>query len=206
MSNATLYDYTNALYELLPPGLAFNRRPDSNTYKLISALATEFLEIDDQLETLKAEACPYTMTAFTNTRYAEVGLPDECGTAVTTQEAKKIAVLAKLINRGGCSKSYFEQIAAAYGLVVKIKDQPYKPFRCGVSGCGSALGDKYVYVWQIFYLNTSATFFRAGLSHAGDPLDTATTVGISCIFEKLKPAHTFIQYFPVTSQAALDAI
>jgi uncharacterized protein YmfQ (DUF2313 family) len=38
------------------------------------------------------------------------------------------------------------------------------------------------------------SFFRAGLSAAGDPLESAGNAELQCVLALLKPAHTVIKY------------
>lgn len=151
-----LADCRKLIYDLMPKGLAWNRDPDSDTYKLVSSLAVEICRIDDRLEDLLREIDPFQTNELLEDFERMLGLPDECfGELDQTFEERRDAVLTALAARGGASIAYFTDLLLTLGFDVEIID--YTVARAGYQRCGERLYGGEVYA-------------RAGHARAGDPL------------------------------------
>lgn len=109
------------------------------------------------------------------------------------------AVLIKLAETGGLSRSYFIKLAATAGYTISIDE--FEPFRAGVSSAGEVLYvPEIIYVWSV-NVKSSVTvyYFRAGASLPGERLATFGNKVLETIFENLKPAHTYC-YFTYEEQ------
>lgn len=95
-----------------------------------------------------------------------------------TPENRVQAVLAKLGELGGLSRSYFVRLAASQGYGISISEP--RAFRVGISRCGDRLyGEDVVFLWLVT-INSRPP--------GGD--DAA----LQALFDDLKPAHTLCQF------------
>lgn len=204
----TLNDCIKFLYNLLPRGLAWNREPDSNVYKLISALAVEFCRMDLRLDDLLREIDPFQTNELLPDFEQMLGLPCECLSDLELSfDDRRRFVIAALAAIGGASIDYFENILLTLGYEVEIIDYTVARVgerRCGdrIEGsdvyarCGSARTGDYLYNsgWQFWFQVHSdeaiVDYARTGISRCGDRLATFGNEKIECIIRKLKPAHT----------------
>lgn len=105
---------------------------------------------------------------------------------------RRNAVLDKLRERGGLSKAYFIALAAIHGWTITIDE--LLPFMAGWNRCGDQLYEEEArWVWRVNVADTSAYYFRTGVSAAGERLSgwIANTT-LEDMFEDLKPAHTAV--------------
>ena len=202
----SIESYRQMLYALLPPGTAWSTSSDSNTYKLLTGLAQEFVNIDDAATYLVTESNPLTMILdMIGPRYAEVGLPDDTSdwVSLATQASQKSMVLGRWRAVGGASKVYFLDVLQALGVQATIDDlhEINPPMVC-TSLCDTFVNDDYQFssTWRINYVDPSAMKFTAGVSQAGDSLGSFSDVQAMLRYiEKIKPAHTRIVYQQITT-------
>ena len=71
----TAEQYGKFLMNLLPPGPAFTRIPNTSTWKMMSALALELNRLDTQINALIKEAYPQLTTDLIENWETEIGLP-----------------------------------------------------------------------------------------------------------------------------------
>jgi uncharacterized protein YmfQ (DUF2313 family) len=120
-----------------------------------------------------------------------LGLPDACMLPTTTLDERRMAVITRVTMLGGQSRAFFIALAATLGWSITITE--FDPFRVGVNRVGDPLyGDHWQFVWQVNVLNLDIEYFRVGVNRVGDPLRRWGSFLLPCIFERLKPAHTFI--------------
>jgi uncharacterized protein YmfQ (DUF2313 family) len=93
----------------------------------------------------------------------------------STLQARRDAVLTQIRFRAGQSRSFFIELAAAYGWTITIIEP--QPFRAGESRCGDRIYiPEIVFVWRVF-------------------IPTVTVQpALEAILNELKPAHTFIEF------------
>ncbi|HOX22693.1 MAG TPA: hypothetical protein PLL10_04450, partial [Elusimicrobiales bacterium] len=64
--------------------------------------------------------------------------------------------------------------------------------QCGIARCGDKLStDLTKHMWKVSGLTQPGSFFRAGMSVAGERL-SLPSASIEQIFRDLKPAHTLV--------------
>lgn len=188
-------DYQAQLQKLLPPGPAWNRRPDSNLGRLLLAEGDGLARIEAESFRLIAEANPLTTEAGLEDWESVVGLPDECSKLGATASERLAAVLWKLRRPAGQSKAFFIELLEWLGYEdVQIED--YQPFRADVSAAGDhvyhcpagtmvddqglAWQDYYsgwAFVWGLLVPTRRVKRFRTGTSLCGQPLSTWTLLG-----------------------------
>ena len=131
-------NYQQQLFQLQPPGLAWNRRPDSNLGRLYLAEGEAMARAEAEAYRLIDEANPlYTFEALEDWERA-LGRPDECGRLGDTFEIRRADVIAKLNHPVGQSKQYFIDFMAIYGFSIEIEDE-WPPFEADVSGAEDQL-------------------------------------------------------------------
>jgi len=200
----SVVDYTSALIGLLPPGIVFNNEPGSGTNKLLTGLADELVRIDSAIDNLITESNPVTMSAFIDSRYDEAGLPINCtGTPASSQTQRKLEVLAQWRAVGGCTVEYFHALLETLGVQAYIEElyTTYPQASC-ISTCVDYVSSPdWEHTWRIVYEDQTAKKFIVGSNQAGHKLGTYGGVldKFKCIIERLKPAHTYVQYVSASS-------
>ncbi|HBC1012520.1 TPA: DUF2313 domain-containing protein [Escherichia coli] len=179
MSRFSVNDYTRAMMNLLPSGIAWNRLPDSVQYRLVMALAEAYQRSDADACALIAGAFPETADALTDEWYISLGLDDDCGAvnAENNEEARKY-ILAKLLFSGGQSVDFFVQLAASLGHDISIRE--YRVPLCGFSWCGHILARGTNFHWTVVVVSSAE--------------DAADSRYLECIFRKYAPAHTSLSF------------
>ena len=180
--------FKDLLKELLPPGAYDPSAPNINAELGAIAAALERLQVssadlfDDAFPDSCADCLPDWERAY--------GLhPD-----ASAQTAARVQMLlAKIRARGGLSRQYFIDLAAALGFTVTINE--FVPFMAGWGRCGDTLYDPAVVnIWEVA-VQASARWItpRLGTFRCGDPLGTYYSgTPMETLFIALKPAHTFV--------------
>ncbi|HFO8838643.1 TPA: putative phage tail protein [Escherichia coli] len=190
MSRFSHDDYTCALLNLLPSGMAWSRLPESVQYRLMRGLAQAYRQSDADACALITGAFPETADALTDEWYASLGLNDECGTQASTTDpaqARKF-ILAKLLSTGGQSVAYFTELAATMGYSIRIRE--YRTPLCGFSWCGHLLSDDNRFNWTVV------------VSPPGDDVTTSRAY-LECLFRRYAPAQTLVTFEWQSSYSAV---
>lgn len=131
----------DALWGLMPPGPIWERGGDSRLDALLEGLAAELAEAHSKASDLVDELDPRTTTDLLEDWERVAGLPEHCDPNPSTDVAVRRQILAgKLAAVGGQDPSYFKSIADT------------------VTGQDCTITEY------------TGSVFRAGRSHAGDPL------------------------------------
>ncbi|HAY0218994.1 TPA: DUF2313 domain-containing protein [Escherichia coli] len=147
MSRFSTDDYTRALLNLLPSGMAWSRQPDSVQYRLIRGLAQSWQQSDADACALIAGAFPETADALTDEWYTSLGLNDSNGALTGDKAQARKYILSRLLSTGGQSRAYFTMLASSMGYEVDIRE--FRMPLCGFSRCGDHLlrnGDQFCWV------------------------------------------------------------
>jgi uncharacterized protein YmfQ (DUF2313 family) len=106
-------------------------------------------------------------------------------------QVRTVAVLDKIREEGGLSRSYFIALAARMGISITIDE--FVPFMAGWGRAGDHLNDyDIIWVWRANLPEVNVIDFRAGASTAGERLGWWRTGILESILEDLKPAHTLL--------------
>jgi len=177
-----LNKFTNPLLKALPPS-DVNTDYGSVLFALMEALGQTFNRVCDSSEGLIPEANPRTMGQMLPVRYEEAGLPDPCRGEPKTIQEKIAEVVAKWNMRGGNTLSYIQTMCNLYGYDVHISE-----------------GAVHSNTFTVDYLDITQTHFKAGLSVAGDYLDTSSMTAANCLINRIKPAHLVANYVGHTTK------
>src|SRR5262245_26006811 len=191
----TADDYAQVMADLLPWGWAWARDPESVLMLTIAGLAVEYSRVHARDCDLLAESYPGTALETLTDWERICGLPDPCTGPLGTIQERRMAVLAKLASRGGQSRQYYIDVAAALGFHITI--QEFKPFRVGVNRAGDHLaGIEWLFYWRVtsWEQNQRIIAFRTGQSVTRERLRTWGNNILECLIRGVAPAHTIVQF------------
>jgi uncharacterized protein YmfQ (DUF2313 family) len=173
------------LQSLLPKGRAWTRVTGSTLSQVLSAIADEFVRLEQAALSLLIERdTRFTSDLLTDHEY-DLGLPDECSTAADSITERRNQAHAKLISLGGADKQYFIDMAAALGYNVTIQEYPDADLSSIFYWQVTALYDEDLYLRQ----------FLCGGNVSGDPLSEIVGIDmLECFISRYKPAHTEVQF------------
>jgi len=184
---ATRADYRDQLISLLPPGPAWTTPPGSVRFKLLDTLAVELARIDARMGDLLEESDPRATVELLPEWEAVAGLPDPCAGTPETIAGRQAALLRALTARGGQSRAYYIEIAAALGYPIEIDEFP--AFTCD-SGCEDALNPPpWNFWWRVRAPETTVIEFTCE-SGCDEALAIWGNEPLECVISRLKPAHT----------------
>lgn len=201
-------DYQQELLDLLPPGTALPRDLDTVLAKLFLAIGDGLARVDARGDQLLDEADPRTTLELLPDWEAFAGLPDPCLGPSPTLQQRRAALVAKLTAQGGQSIEIIKAKLAMLGYPDVTIDEcrPFRAgsragnrlfetphaFRAGRNRAGNRLrGQDWRFVWIVRAPAAAITLFRAGMSVAGERLQTVTNDVLVCETQAVAPAHTF---------------
>jgi len=186
-------DYTRALANLLPPGRAWSREPDSVQMQALSCYAQTFRRNSDSAVALLSDSFPASAINLLPEWEATLGLPDPCAGVSPTLQARRAQVVARFASTGGQSSSDFVTYAAGLGYAITVKQ--YSPFRVGQNAMGQQLGGlDWLYTWAVETQLNTITKFRAGSAQMGEPLASWGNAVLECELRDIAPAHSILQF------------
>ncbi|MCW5737996.1 MAG: DUF2313 domain-containing protein [Enhydrobacter sp.] len=189
----TLEEWRAATADLLPPGRAWSRDPNSNLGRLISVLARERRSRHKRAVTLlEVEAFPTTALELLPEWEQAAGLPDPCRPLPGTLADRWAALADVFFADHPPTPDNMVLWAVQAGWTVTIREQ--RDFVAGVSMAGDAVGESD-FVWVVTIEDQVISYFRAGQGASGDPLysfpDIAT---LECVLRRAAPAHTQVHF------------
>lgn len=197
--------YARMLRQLLPTGSAWEMEVGDVRYNMFLAMGRELARIEARAEDLLDEIDPRTSLELLPEWERAVGLPDEIVTSIpATVPERRIAIMQKLLARGGASRQYFIDIAAASGFNITITEYTASVARVGTFRVGQRLyGTAWAYTWLVTVSTSSpalagwlgqSVFFRVGQGRVGERLRSWNGPVLEALFRLLKPAHTIVQF------------
>ena len=128
-------DYTEALADLLPFGLAWPRWRETITMQLVHGLSCIWEFVDGRAaDLLEIESDPRKTVELLPDWERNWGLPDPCMQAPQTIEARHFAFVQRMTLQGAQSRQFLINIAAQVGYNVTISE--FRPFMVGLDACG----------------------------------------------------------------------
>lgn len=187
-------DFLEALHALMPQGPAWPREPGTMQAAVLGAMADRAAAQHARIRDLaEAEAFPAATSEMLPDWERAYGLPDGCGSDGDSTGQRRAALLSRIAERGGQSRAYFIEVAAALGFTVTIEE--IRPFRAGISVAGDpAYGVEWIFTWRMSAPETTVIPFRAGISAAGDPLRSWGNDRLECVIRRIAPAHTTVLF------------
>lgn len=149
MASITTEQYLDAGLKLLPIGLAWNRRPESNFAKVISIRAEQLSQANELAHQLVKERMLDNAFLLLEDWEAFFGLP-ECS-EINTIDARRAALIAKDNEIGSFNRFYLEALAAKNGYQIQVVS--HYPHHC-VRDCLYPLHPAEN-AWRVFIYTTS---------------------------------------------------
>ena len=198
--------YARLLRQLLPPGRLWATAPDSNLERLLDGLGRELERIDGQAQLVPEQLDPARGSWALPDWERVLGLPDECAPPPETLEARRAAVLGRLLSGGSLSTPFYYDLARSLGYSIAIVEGSASPFRCGESACGDALGSEAgLFLVEVLIAGGTTRVFRCGESACGDPLSDTRDDFLECVLERAAPAHVALHFrYPDDLQLYLE--
>ncbi|OFC63180.1 YmfQ family protein [Candidatus Erwinia dacicola] len=184
----TRNDWRELLY-LLPDGYA---RDGKRLNAELQAEGNMLASVERSAQDVLNGVTPFTAVALLSYWERVLGLSVSNGMTI---QARRQQIMAKLVETGGLSRSYFIRLAKSLGYDVTI-DEP-EPFRCGRNRCGDRLWiPEIVWVWIVNIQDGQVPVyrFRCGSSATGERLMSFGQNMLESIFRDLKPAHTQVVF------------
>jgi len=166
----------DALIALLPSSEGFlPTRRDSELAKLLGVTAAQLAGVQALAVEILAQLDPRAPGIFLEDFERNLGIPD-CGELAPTTAERVAVVVEKYTRRGDLSVSSLVEACALLGYAVTINENPTVPtdFEFEVEIVGPL----------------PVTYFRAGVSRAGDSLGSFGDAALLCVLDKRKPAHS----------------
>lgn len=192
----TTEDYLQQAQALLPQGRAWPRDADAVLSQVLTAISESLARSHEEAcRILSVESFPcYSLELLPDWEGA-FGLPDECVSSASGIAERQLLLCAKIADKGGQSRLYFEALAEAMGYAVEITER--RPFVCGISACGETheLGTSDLrFYWVVTVLEPRVTWFECGVSELGiAPFAAiARAEDLECRLEKIGPGHAYV--------------
>lgn len=185
--------YLAQLQALLPQGAAWPRDGGATLTQLLAALAEELARVDQRAEDLLNEADPHTTYELLADWERVAGLPDPCTSADASLDARRLSLLQRLARRGDASPGYFIALAETLGYPGATVTE-FRPFTC-VSDCNGSLNPAplWTHQWQL-NLPESRVVVMTCASPCNASLRTWGDSTLECVVNRLKPAHTDVNF------------
>ncbi|MBS1017251.1 DUF2313 domain-containing protein [Acetobacter persici] len=135
MASYTRDQYTQQILQMLPPGKAFTRDPDSNLYRMMYSLSGQIKQVDDTALDLAIDWQPGNTTNFLPEWQESLGLPDQCVTTSSPFEDQRNQVVARLTFSGSATAKFIQSYAESLGYEVEVKE--WGQMICDVQACGT---------------------------------------------------------------------
>lgn len=195
MAVRTQADYVAMLRQLLPPGPAWDPELEPEIDAVLQGLAPEFARIDARTNDLLNEMDPATMREMLPDFEAAMDLPDECLGTEQTFDARRKAVIRRLIGNGGQNAEFFIGIAAELGYpnatVTEYRAPRFGRSRFGVAHFGTWAAQ---FFWVLNLGERLSGGARFGVAHFGERFGSNPNNGIECLVQRWMPAHTVVDF------------
>lgn len=197
-------NYLTQFQRLLPRGRIWHRGWGWVQDEDLLTLMPTWARLQVRLNDLIAQIFPCSTVELLPEWEATLGLPDPCTGQLPTQQQRTNAVCGKFAGRGGQSREYYIHLAASLGFQIEI--ETYTPFYASRQRAGDHLYDeKWAYAWRVVAAETQVLYFTASTSVAGDPLATWGNELLECELNRVKPAHTNLNFSYILEYSIWDA-
>ena len=188
---ATAQDYATQITQLLPPGEAWPREPDTVLARFLLGLGGIFARLHNRTLDLVEESDPRTAVELLPEWEREVGLPGTCTPLAETLAQRRAAVISRLLARGGQSRPFYIAVAADLGFDVTVTE--FEPFKVDSLCVDPVCDDDWRFAWQINAPETTIVEFNTG-SACTEPLRAWGNQRLECEIKWRKPDHTILLF------------
>ena len=170
-------DYTAALFDLLPHGAIWPKKPQSTLGKIVAGIGDFFMRFQNRAcDLLEQESFPGTAIELLPDWERALGLPDPCVTATLTVAQRQAACVARLAGSFDPTAPNLIAYALSFGFTITITHP--------------AANTAVIHAQAV-----TVTYFRAGQDYAGDLLSTFTNNSVlECLMAAVMPAHVAFSF------------
>jgi len=192
----TSADYRGLLFSLLPPGMVWPVEPESNLQRLLDGSAQEFARVDAHALTLLEEADPRQSDALFPEWEGSYGLPSGCAPVNQSQADRRVALIGRIVGRGGMQCQDYIGLAAALGYegaqIIEHQEATLE-LATGVGPRGAEIGDPmnsedWLWAWDVLVPNGVVREAVIGASEIGDPLRSWGDRLVECALHEAAPS------------------
>lgn len=189
-------DYRGLLFSLLPPGMVWPTDADSTLQRLLLGQAQEFARIDARGQALLAEADPRQADALFPEWENSYSLPSECAPAEQSLADRRVALIGRVVGRGGLQAVDYIELAEGLGYEgVEIIEQREATMELG-SGAGTRgaeigdpmNGEDWLWAWDVLVPSGVVREAVVGASEIGDPLRSWGDELVECAMHEAAPS------------------
>jgi uncharacterized protein YmfQ (DUF2313 family) len=188
-------DFLNAEQQLLPPGAALTRDPDSFLTALLSGVSGRMVDVHAAVSDLtETESDPRYTVSLLPWWEKSFGLPDPCLGPNPSLTERHQQLIARISGRGGRTQgpAYLVTYALNLGFVVTITT--FKPFKFGMKFGSQFLPPQARYVWQVNVPSVTLRRFQFGQNVFGNAFSSASNGVLVCELNRIKPAHRLLLF------------
>ncbi|WP_167752776.1 MULTISPECIES: YmfQ family protein [Alcaligenaceae] len=189
-------DYRALLFAMLPPGVVWPTDPDSRLQRVLLGLAQEFVRVDARARQLLAEADPRQARELFPEWEASYSLPSQCAPAVQSLADRQVALIGRIVGRGGMRAADYIDMAEGLGYPgTEIIEQHEATMELanGVGPRGAEIGDPlngedWLWAWDVLVPSGVIREAVIGGSEIGDPLRSWGDELIECALHEAAPS------------------
>lgn len=181
--------YTDSLAAYMPNGDLFASKniKDSNFRKLLRGLAGELFNANGALIQYSDEIIPDRTNKFLLEWESVLGIPDDCFSGEGTNDERRRDILVKLASLGIQTQVDYVELAAVFGVTATVRaggDAGVFPLSFPIFFFETAEDARFTIIIDLTLPEVNTFPYSMPLPFGSNDIGI-----ISCIFEKLKPAH-----------------
>ena len=189
-------DYRGLLFSLLPPGMVWPTEPESNLQRLLDGSAQEFARADARALELLAEADPRQADALFPEWESSYSLPSECAPAEQSLADRRVALIGRIVGRGGMRQQDYIDLAEGLGYegveIIGHREATME-LAAGVGPRGAEIGDAmngedWLLAWDVLVPSGVVREAVIGASEIGDPLRSWGDQLLECAMHEAAPS------------------
>lgn len=192
----TADDYRGLLVSLLPPGMVWPTEPDSTLQRLLEGAAQEYARVDVRALELLADADPRQADALFPEWESSYSLPSECAPAEQSLADRRVALIGRIVGRGGMRHEDYIDLAAGLGYegteIIEHHEATME-LASGAGPRGAEIGDPmngedWLYAWDVLVPSGVIREAVVGASEIGDPLRSWGDELVECAMHEAAPS------------------
>ncbi|SFT73666.1 YmfQ family protein [Halomonas saccharevitans] len=192
----TADDYRRLLFQLLPPGMVWPTEPESNVQRLLDGSAQEYARVDARVLELLTEVDPRQADVLFPEWEASYGLPSACAPAGQSLTDRRVALIGRIVGRGGMRQQDYIDLAEGLGyegaIIVEHQEATVE-LGGGVGPRGAEIGDPmngetWLWAWDVLVPNGVVREAVVGASEIGDPLRSWGDELVECALHEAAPS------------------
>ena len=187
-------EYLAQLLALLPPGPAWSAEVGQPLHDLLRGWAVSLSKAEARFRALIEEADPRTTSALLSDWERVAGLPDDCVIAFggeQTEPQRRMALVARLISKGGMSRAYYLSVIEALGYTASITEFHETTVDDDVDV--ELVGEAWAAAWQVNLPLNSITEIDVS-DDVDTPLATWGDALLECVLNQINRAGAVLVF------------